>query len=152
MTQQLPPGAVRPGWTTSGFWQTLLVHMIAAVITLGTVFHAHFNLNGLQAIVPSIAVLSSAVAQSMYSHSRATVKIIGQAAAIGAQQGAASPGHPAVDAEPAPIVVKVTGIQPRSSISGGESLIGTDAAKDGADQNADEGTSVHATNGDHRMG
>jgi predicted alpha-1,6-mannanase (GH76 family) len=105
----LPPGAVKPGWTTTEFWQTLIVHLIAAIVALGTVFHTHFNLNGLQAVVPSVAVVASALAQSVYSHSRATVKSSAQAA------GANAAGHQA--ARPAglgaaPIVVQLTGIQP----------------------------------------
>jgi hypothetical protein len=74
------PGDVKPGWTTTEFWQTVFVHVIAAVVALGTVVHTNFNLNGLQAIVPTIALVASALAQSVYSHSRATVKSSAQKA------------------------------------------------------------------------
>jgi hypothetical protein len=108
MSQQLPPGAVKPGWTTTEFWQTLIVHVIAAVVALGTVLHTHFNLNGLQAIVPSVALVASAIAQGVYSHSRATVKSSAQAALASAathQSTTASLGA-------TPIVVQLTGVQP----------------------------------------
>lgn len=108
MIRQLPPGAVKPGWTTTEFWQTLIVHAIAAVVALGTVFHTHFNLNGLQAVVPSVALVASALAQSVYNHSRATVKSSAQAAGASAASHQARPGGPG----PAPIVVQLTGIQP----------------------------------------
>src|SRR5215472_5604300 len=97
MAKVREPGEVTPGWTTTEFWQTLLVHAIAAIVALGTVLHTHFNLNGLQAIVPAIALFASAVAQSVYSRSRATVKASAQAAAAqskmagtGAAQGKAA--------------------------------------------------------------
>lgn len=80
MTKYRPPGDVKPGWTTTEFWQTVFVHLVAAVVALGTVFHTNFDLNGLQAIVPAIALIASAVAQSIYSYSRATVKSSAQSA------------------------------------------------------------------------
>lgn len=110
MTRVREPGDVKPGWTTSGFWQTLLVHAIAAALALGTVLHAHFNLNGLQAVVPAVAVFASAVAQAVYSHSRAIVKQSAQAA--GAQvrsAGMAASSSAAVGLELAPITVRLTG-------------------------------------------
>ena len=119
MSKQVPPGEVKPGWTTTEFWQTLIVHLIAAVIALGTVFHTNFNLNGLQAIVPAVAVIASAIAQSMYSHSRASVKSAAQAA--GAQAKIADtviPASRATGSEAAPIVVQLTGIHPPPSIGG----------------------------------
>lgn len=109
------PGEVKPGWATTEFWQTLLVHAIAAIVALGTVLHTHFNLNGLQAIVPSVALFASAVAQSVYNRSRATVKASAQAAAAQVKTA----GTPAADggtgAGPAPIVVRLTGL---SSVAG----------------------------------
>jgi hypothetical protein len=108
MAQQLAPGAVKPGWTTTEFWQTLIVHVIAAVVALGTVFHTNFNLNGLQAVVPSVALVASALAQSVYNHSRATVKSAAQVAGASAASHQPRPAGPG----PAPIVVQLTGIQP----------------------------------------
>lgn len=114
------PGEVKPGWTTTEFWQTLLVHAIAAIVALGTVLHTHFNLNGLQAIVPAVALFASAVAQSVYNRSRATVKASAQAAAaqVKVADAAAAQG-PAAGMEPTPIVVRLTGIQPVASASDG---------------------------------
>lgn len=114
------PGDVKPGWTTSEFWQTVFVHAIAAVVALGTVFHTNFNLNGLQAIVPAIALVASAVAQSVYSHSRATVKSSAQAAGAEVKlAGATASAQPAA-AEPAPIVVRLTGALPAQATGGHE--------------------------------
>ena len=78
MNDQTTPGAVKPGWTTSEFWQTLLVQAITAIIAIGSMFKSNFNLNGVQAVVPAIAVLAAAVAQAFYSHARAVVKSAAQ--------------------------------------------------------------------------
>lgn len=112
MTKAREPGDIKPGWTTTEFWQTLLVHAIAAFVALGTVFHTHFNLNGLQAIVPAVALFASAVAQSVYNRSRATVKASAQTAAAQVKTaGAAASSGPAVDGVPTPIVVRLTGVE-----------------------------------------
>jgi hypothetical protein len=74
------PGAVDPGYTTTEFWQTLFVHLVAATVALGTVFNSRFNLDGAQAIIPALALAASAVAQLFYSRSRATVKAAAQEA------------------------------------------------------------------------
>jgi len=115
------PGAVKPGWTTTEFWQTVFVHVVAGVVALGTVIHTDFNLNGLQAIVPTIALVASALAQSVYSHSRATVKSSAQKAEaemtlVGAT-GATGVSKPA-RGEPAPIVIRLTGMEPVQTVGG----------------------------------
>ena len=112
MSNPVTPGVVNPGWTTTEFWQTLIVHLLVAIVALGTVFHAHWNLNGLQAIVPAVALMASALAQGFYSHSRATVKSSAQAAG---STTASQPSHPTQPSHPdgsgtAPIVVQLTGI------------------------------------------
>jgi hypothetical protein len=114
MAEQLPPGAVKPGWTTTEFWQTVLVQVIAAIVALGTVFHTSFQLNGLQSVVPVAALLAAAIAQAFYAHSRSTVK----SAAQGAATQVLLAGGSAVSAndsmnEPVPIIVNLTGVQPR---------------------------------------
>lgn len=110
---------MKPGYTTTEFWQTVFVHLIAAIVALGTVFHTHFDLNGLQAIVPAIALLASAIAQSVYSHSRATVKSSAQASGVQAKAVDAAVSHDrAAGSESAPIIVKLTGIQPVPSVAG----------------------------------
>jgi DMSO reductase anchor subunit len=105
------PGQVKPGWTTTEFWQTVFVHAIAAVVALGTVIHTNFNLNGLQAIVPAVALVASAIAQSVYSHSRATVKASAQAAGAQVKSAGEQSGGRAARAEPIPIVVQLTGLE-----------------------------------------
>jgi hypothetical protein len=115
------PGQVKPGWTTTEFWQTVFVHGVAAVVALGTVIHTDFNLNGLQAIVPTIALVASAVAQSVYSHSRATVKTSAQKAEVEvklADTAADTAGTQTGRGEPAPIVIRLTGMEPVHPVGG----------------------------------
>lgn len=97
MTDQTTPGAVKPGWTTSEFWQTLLVQAITAIVAIGTMFKSNFNLDGVQAIVPAIAVLAAAVAQAFYSHARASVKSAAQtsAAKVASAKATAQSASPA---------------------------------------------------------
>src|SRR5580704_1375372 len=74
MTTQLMPGEVKSGPTTTEFWQTLLVQALTAIVAIGALFKSNFNLDGVQAVVPAVAVLAAALAQAYYSHSRAVVK------------------------------------------------------------------------------
>jgi hypothetical protein len=74
------PGAVDPGYTTTEFWSTVFVHLVTATVALGTIFNPRFKLDGVQAIIPSLAVVASALAQMFYSHSRAGVKAAAQEA------------------------------------------------------------------------
>jgi hypothetical protein len=120
------PGQVKPGWTTTEFWQTVFVHAIAAVVALGTVIHTNFNLNGLQAIVPAIALVASAIAQSVYSHSRATVKASAQAAGAQVKSEDQHPGIKVAGAEPVPIVVQLTGLERPVNGHRGEELAVSD--------------------------
>jgi len=78
MATQLAPGEVKPGWTTTEFWQTLLVQALTAIVAIGAMFKSNFNLDGVQAVVPAVAVLAAALAQAYYSHSRAVVKAAAQ--------------------------------------------------------------------------
>jgi hypothetical protein len=79
-TSAQTPGAVDPGYTTTEFWQTLLVNLVACGVAIGSLFSNHFNLDGVNAIVPSIAVVAAAISQTFYSHSRAKVKAAAQTA------------------------------------------------------------------------
>ena len=72
--QSAPPVTPTPGPTTTEFWQTLLTNALAAVVSIITLFGAHFDLTGLTALVPSIAILAAAIVTGLYSHSRAMVK------------------------------------------------------------------------------
>lgn len=120
MSEVRDPGQIKPGWTTTEFWQTVFVHAISAVVALGTVIHTNFNLNGLQAIVPAVALVASAIAQSVYSHSRATVKASAQAAGAQVKTGEERSGKAAA-AEPAPIIVQLTGLEIPATRRRGES-------------------------------
>jgi hypothetical protein len=105
-----PAGTVKPGWTTSEFWQTLLVSLVAAAVALGSVIKPGFNLKGLQAIVPAVALIAAAIAQGFYSHSRGTVKAAAQAAASSLEGGlpAPDPNAPLTQVpNPPPIIVNV---------------------------------------------
>jgi hypothetical protein len=68
------PGSVKPGWTTTEFYQTIIVHLIAIAVVIGTIFKPGFNLDGVQAIIPTMALAAAAVAQTAYSASRSRVK------------------------------------------------------------------------------
>jgi hypothetical protein len=85
-----------------------------------TVFHTHFRLNGLQAVVPAVATFAAAVAQSVYSQSRATVKAAAQAAGVQVQAANSGSSRLTAAVEAAPIVVQLTGITPTPGKSEGE--------------------------------
>ena len=95
MATQLAPGEVKSGPTTTEFWQTLLVQALTAIVAIGSLFKSNFNLDGVQAVVPAVAVLAAALAQAYYSHSRAVVKAAAQNAA--AQVVSAQPPTPPED-------------------------------------------------------
>jgi DMSO reductase anchor subunit len=79
-TSAQQPGAVDPGYTTTEFWQTLFVNLVAAGVAIGSLFSNNFNLNGVNAVVPSVAVVAAAISQAYYNHSRAQVKATAQSA------------------------------------------------------------------------
>lgn len=65
----------KPGYLTSEFWSTQILHVITAVITISSLMgHTPFDANGLQPLVPVAALIMSGIAQAVYSHSRAHVK------------------------------------------------------------------------------
>jgi hypothetical protein len=111
-TSAQSPGAVDPGYTTTEFWQTLLVNLVACGVAIGSLFSNHFNLNGLNAIVPSVAVVAAAISQSFYSHSRSKVKAAAQAAS--GQVEAAKAG---AQAQPAALGQLATGSAPNQERS-----------------------------------
>lgn len=69
------PSATKPGYTTTEFWQTLFVSVLAAVVALGTLWRNGFDLSGVQSLVPALAVIAAAIGQAVYSRSRAAVKV-----------------------------------------------------------------------------
>lgn len=66
--------SVAPGYTTTEFWQSMLAQALSLAIGLGVLIHAHFDLTGLQVLIPSVSVIAAAIASAVYSRSRATVK------------------------------------------------------------------------------
>jgi hypothetical protein len=99
-TSAQSPGAVDPGYTTTEFWQTLFVNLVAAGVAVGSLFSNNFNLNGVNAVVPSVAVVAAALSQAYYNHSRAKVKASAQAAS--AQVETAKAASAQVEAAKAP--------------------------------------------------
>jgi hypothetical protein len=114
MTNQPTPGVVKPGWTTTEFWQTLLVQALTAIVAIGTMFRSNFNLDGVQAVVPAVAVLAAALAQAYYSHSRAVVKAAAQSSAAVAANSPVGPPPENVD-EPVKGSVAADGTAQRTS-------------------------------------
>jgi len=116
-TSAQEPGAVKPGWTTTEFYQTLLVNVIAAIVAIVTIFKTNFNLNGVQAAVPAVALGAATVAQVCYTFSRAKVKAAAQdaSARVSSAQAAASP---AAQAAPPPAAT-VAAVGNPSAASGG---------------------------------
>jgi hypothetical protein len=93
-------------------------------------FKSNFNLNGVQAVVPAIAVLAAGVAQAFYSHARAVVKSTAQNSAAqvaSARVTAQSPSsaeisnvstgsnggaqHPSSDPVQQPILITLKGVE-----------------------------------------
>jgi spore maturation protein SpmA len=70
------PGPAPPGWTTSEFWSTLLVHAIAlfTIVLTFTTGDAD-GIQGTEAVVPAAALLMSAVAHGVYVRGRVHLKL-----------------------------------------------------------------------------
>jgi len=66
------PQDTRPGWQTSEFYSTLLMHLFTVLTLLGV--PAHFTTEQTNAIATVAALIGSAVAQIVYTHSRQVVK------------------------------------------------------------------------------
>ena len=64
----------KPGYTTTEFWTTLIVHAITVVAVVMSAFGHTFDGSALQPLVPAISVLASAVAQAVYTVTRGKVK------------------------------------------------------------------------------
>jgi hypothetical protein len=70
------PGPPPPGWTTSEFWGTLLVHVIAVVtIVLTFTTGSSQGVEGTEAIIPVAALLMSGVAHAVYVRGRVHLKL-----------------------------------------------------------------------------
>ena len=64
---------VKPGYTTTEFWVTLLTVAASAVVAVLALFGVVVHSN-LTPLVSALATLAAAVASAVYAHSRATVK------------------------------------------------------------------------------
>jgi hypothetical protein len=89
------PGTVEPGWTTTEFYQTLLVTVISAVVAISSLFKTHLNLDGIQAAVPTAAVVAATVAQAYYAWVRSRVKVAAQQAVANVKAAQATAGSAA---------------------------------------------------------
>ena len=75
MPQQDSSGPAKPGWTTTEFYQSLLLQVAAVVVAIVTIIRPDFNLDSFQALVPVISVALAAIAQIAYTISRTKVKV-----------------------------------------------------------------------------
>jgi hypothetical protein len=107
------PGVVKPGWATTEFYQTLLVNVIAGIVAIVTIFKTNFNLNGVQAAVPAVALAAATIAQTYYALSRARVKAAAQDASARVKSANA-----AAEAAKATATVPTAGARPSGASSG----------------------------------
>jgi hypothetical protein len=78
-------------------------------------FKSNFNLGGVQAVVPAVAVLAAALAQAYYSHCRAVVKAAAQSSAVLAANSPAAPSPGNIN-EPVKGSVAANGTAQRTSV------------------------------------
>jgi PASTA domain len=118
------PGAVDPGYTTTEFWQTLVLQVIAAVVAIGTLISKNFNLSGLQAIVPSVAVAAAAAGQLFYSLSRAKVKAAAQNASAQVEVAKATVANsPGASGNPVAAAPAVSEAAPAAPVASGQTAV-----------------------------
>lgn len=67
----------KPGYLTSEFWSTILVHLV----TIVTLFNVNLNSDKMSALIPLGAFFMSGLAQAYYSHSRGHTKVASLTAA-----------------------------------------------------------------------
>lgn len=80
VTQGEPPTvdgpSVKPGYLTTEFWQTNLVHLFAAVSSLLVFLNVNIaHLTTIQGLIPMVAIGASLLAQTAYNNKRANVKM-----------------------------------------------------------------------------
>ena len=66
---------MRPGWVTTEFWATVGTNVVGLVLSLASVFGHVIDPTQLNALVPVVATLASALATTVYAHTRAKVKV-----------------------------------------------------------------------------
>lgn len=66
---------IKPGYLTTEFWSTQILHVITALVTVSSLTgHTPFDASGLQPLIPVAALIMSALAQAAYNHGRAKLK------------------------------------------------------------------------------
>lgn len=65
---------VKPGYTTSEFWVTILTVAVTAIVAIAGAFGVHVNGDKLQPLIGSLALVAAAVASGIYALARAHVK------------------------------------------------------------------------------
>ena len=66
-----PPAAAAPAWTTTEFWSTNLVHVVAGIaVVLSFTSGDEKGVEGMEALVPIAAVAASAIAHWVYLRHR----------------------------------------------------------------------------------
>jgi hypothetical protein len=76
MADPAPTPAPAPGWTTSEFWSTAMVHVVAlASIVLTFTTGSDDGIDGVEALIPVVAIVLSGVAHVAYTRSRTRLKV-----------------------------------------------------------------------------
>ena len=71
---------VKDGWTTTEFWQTLLVNVCSIAVAVAALSGNNVDSSGLKALIPAASTIAAALVTARYSHSRAVVKSAAHAA------------------------------------------------------------------------
>jgi hypothetical protein len=76
MADPAPAPAVAPGWTTTEFWSTAMVHVVAlASVVLTFTTGSDDGIDGVEALIPVVAIVLSGVAHVAYTRSRTRLKL-----------------------------------------------------------------------------
>lgn len=70
----LDPIGVKWGPRTSEFWQTVFVNILALVVAGGTLLNHHFDVTGIQALIPALSVIAAAIVSAVYGNARSSLK------------------------------------------------------------------------------
>lgn len=70
-----------PGYQSTEFWQTLLTNLLAVAVSAAEVLGVGIDSTAVQAVVPAVALIASAIATACYAHSRSRLKAAHAAAA-----------------------------------------------------------------------
>lgn len=76
MADPAPVPAIAPGWTTTEFWSTAMVHVVAlASIVLTFTTGSDDGIDGVEALIPVLALVLSGAAHVAYTRSRTRLKL-----------------------------------------------------------------------------